>query len=251
LKDKKIFFDSKKIKFECLQCGYCCQSWNVISKITSHPTFNYMGQYTKNPKLGILLFDNEINKIKEFIGKDHTYKIKPATILWFKKYPVCIVISYQISCNEDGCIFYNCKTKKCSIYSVRPFLCRSYPITLSNKCSTMCKAIDSNVDISTYSLPIFSYNMLAFNFKRFSLIMSKLLEIFSNMLYNVSHQIHQNVRNNYKYFDVNNFVRWFRKNEKDTSIMIKLDIYQEEIKKIEDSYKYWVKELKYTFDGKK
>ena len=238
----------KKFKFECLQCGCCCQ--NAISKITSHPTFNYKGQYTKNPKLGIMLFDNEINKIKEFIGKDHTYKIKPATILWFKKYPICIVISYQISCNEDGCIFYNYKTKKCNIYNVRPFLCRSYPITFNNKCSTICKAINPNVDISTDSLPIFSYNMLKFNLERFYLIMSKLYEIFSDMLYDVSRQINQNIRNNYKYFDINNFVTWFRKNVKDTSIIIKLDIYQEEIKKIEDLYKSQVKKLKYIFDKK-
>ena len=92
--------------------------------------------------------------------------------------------------------------------------------------------------------------MLKFNLERFYLIMSKLYEIFSDMLYDVSRQINQNIRNNYKYFDINNFVTWFRKNVKDTSIIIKLDIYQEEIKKIEDLYKSQVKKLKYIFDKK-
>lgn len=243
--------EDKKYRFKCLQCGYCCQNWNVLSEINSHPTFNYKGQYTKNPKLGIMLFDNEINKIKEFIGKDHTYKIKPATILWFKNYPVCIVITYQISCNEDSCIFYNYKTKKCNIYSVRPFICRSYPMLFNNRCSIICKAINPNVGISMDSLLLFFCNMLNFNFRRVYLIISTLYENFSDMLYSIDHQVTWNIINTYKYFDINNFVKWFRKNVKDTSIIIKLDIYQEEIKKIDESYKHWVKKLKYTFDKKK
>ena len=106
-KKQKSFkkFYEQGLRFECIGCGYCC---------TGAPGFVYLSE-------------EDIKRIAQYIGINVSKFIKQYTTV------VKISGEKRLSLKEKNnydCIFY--KNKKCTIYPVRPYQCRSYPFWKKN-----------------------------------------------------------------------------------------------------------------------
>jgi uncharacterized protein len=98
-KDRKYFFDNG-IRFECSQCGKCCNGAPGI----------------------IIILDNEIELIADFLEIDRQVFIERCL------YPY--LDNFSIREDETGrCIFFE---NGCSIYPVRPLQCRTFPFWFTN-----------------------------------------------------------------------------------------------------------------------
>ena len=93
--DPSYFFD-RGIRFECTQCGNCC---------TGAP-----GQ--------VRVTEDEISRIADYL-KINIEEMKKT----------CVRDKKLIEKANGDCIFYD---KGCSIYSVRPTQCRTYPFWFKN-----------------------------------------------------------------------------------------------------------------------
>lgn len=80
------------LKFNCKQCGKCCKG---VKKL--------------------ILTAKDIEKIKAFTGREDFFKFREG-------------INYLKLTKEKGCIFL--RDNKCSIYPVRPLVCKMYPLQI-------------------------------------------------------------------------------------------------------------------------
>ena len=100
MSDKKRYFFGSGICFECRNCGFCC---------TGSSGTIYVNQ-------------NEILEIAKFLDMDIN-KFKEEFLYPFRD-------SFSIKEKDNyACIFYE---NGCSIYSVRPNQCRTYPFWIKN-----------------------------------------------------------------------------------------------------------------------
>ena len=99
LHNRSYFFD-QGIHFECQQCGACC---------------------TGDP--GIIYVDtDEVPRIAEYLCV--------GVSLFIEKYLYPFRAGYSIKERSDGrCFFYD---DGCTIYSVRPYQCKTYPFWFEN-----------------------------------------------------------------------------------------------------------------------
>jgi Fe-S-cluster containining protein len=85
---------------DCNDCGKCCE------ELESLPIFEPIYQKIKNIRPDIEKFAKKIGGM------------------------------YYIDLNYSTCPFYDLNTKKCSIYKVRPLICREFPFKFSTKIPT-------------------------------------------------------------------------------------------------------------------
>lgn len=99
LKDRPYFFD-EGLRFACRQCGACC---------------------TGEPGI-IFVREDEIDPICAFLGLDREIFLSRCCHPWQDGYTIR-------EAEEGRCLFYE---NGCSIYSVRPRQCRTWPFWFQN-----------------------------------------------------------------------------------------------------------------------
>ncbi len=111
---------SKSFHFKCIQCGKCCSDKNTIVNLTYNDVLRM--QWEKNYSLedflkyiGFYVFDNipNENQLTQMVIPPIQTQNGPAFVGLKKK-------------DNGKCIFLNSKNK-CSIYSARPSICRTFP----------------------------------------------------------------------------------------------------------------------------
>ncbi len=108
--------DIRRNGFRCRHCGACCRGDELTSRvIVSPPEIDRIIEATGLDRNGIVL------PYPEYIESDEGGRF---TFEWCLK-------------NEDGkCIFLD-EDGRCSIYSARPWICRTYPFALSGHTITL------------------------------------------------------------------------------------------------------------------
>jgi len=139
--------------FNCTLCGECCHIRESDKGISIEDEEKYR-QYMFN-KFGIIylarLSDITINVWPEEVEalkkeaelKNIKLKIVPKRVIYDKSHHELIILDYYI--DHDICPFFNKKDKLCSVYIVRPIICRSYPL-LTTKNIGKCKYKLTNPD---------------------------------------------------------------------------------------------------------
>jgi len=114
--------------FQCLQCGACCRGDEQTSRvIISPPEIDWIIEATGLERNGIVVPYPEY--IESVEGGWFTFE-------WCLK-------------NEDGrCIFLD-EDGRCSIYSARPWICRTYPFALDGDALTIsdCPGIGGEITL--------------------------------------------------------------------------------------------------------
>jgi len=102
------FYQAKPIRFECTQCGQCC----------------FGGKYAY-----VRATEQEIQNIISFLNIDtNTFKAKYLSKLVDHGYGIKMTTPpfAKLLNKKRHCVLLN-KQGKCSVYSVRPTQCRTYP----------------------------------------------------------------------------------------------------------------------------
>ena len=98
----KKFDYPNAVRFQCIKCGICCGD-------------------TKEKRRQVLLLKTEVEQIAKATGR-HVFKF---AVKIEDKAPY----SYEMKKRKNGkCIFL--ENNRCSIYSLRPLICRFYPFEL-------------------------------------------------------------------------------------------------------------------------
>ncbi|MGQ9721477.1 MAG: YkgJ family cysteine cluster protein [Candidatus Jordarchaeum sp.] len=110
---KKVKKYIKSTNFECQQCGECCSIYTIC--VTHKDVFRIVKTYRLDPYdfLDCMIPDKSVEKsfkdVPRFLGEEG------------EKWVLCLKNNKK----NDGCYFNN--SGPCSIYPVRPFICRSFP----------------------------------------------------------------------------------------------------------------------------
>lgn len=112
---------SKKLKFECIHCGNCCCDPNTLVNVTYLDIIRI--------KNGLKFTIDELFEVLSF----YVYDKKPIQDDLLKmvippiqteKGPAFVALR---KLQSGDCVFYNQEKRRCSIYSVRPAFCRTFP----------------------------------------------------------------------------------------------------------------------------
>ena len=121
--------DISSQKFKCFRCGNCC--YDVLrEQNTANYSYNFQGDLVKNPKTSLIILYNEkyelAHNLLEYGFQGRYY---PETVFFMKDYPYAFIYSYQLGVKKKKyCMFYDLSKRECKIYSIRPVICRSYPL---------------------------------------------------------------------------------------------------------------------------
>lgn len=116
---KKVKTYIKTPNFECRQCGECCTRYTIC--VTHKDVFRIAKTYGSDPHnfLDYTVPDESVEEsfknIPRFIGEKK------------KKWILCLKENEK----NDHCYFYD--SGPCSIYPVRPFICRAFPFLWQSK----------------------------------------------------------------------------------------------------------------------
>ncbi|MFX1444183.1 MAG: YkgJ family cysteine cluster protein [Promethearchaeota archaeon] len=147
----------KEYTFHCQRCGKCCKVLNITdaNKKGILYKYDYKGKFTTAPTTSVTVHYDE----KKIIESNHKLS-KPSFIpyetYFLKSFPYEFVHTYQIKTKKGWCIFYDLQEKKCSIYSLRPSVCKAYPLYVDflfmgkSPCGlipniTKCSDVDSEI----------------------------------------------------------------------------------------------------------
>ena len=145
--------DESKI-FICTQCGECCHI-REKKDISSEEEKNYHAYMYKNFGIVYMAKMSEITinvwpEEKELLEKEAENRnikllIRPKRAFYDSKDNALVIIDYFI--DHDICPFFDTKKKTCTVYDIRPTICRSYPL-LTTKTLGKCKY--KKVDVNAY-----------------------------------------------------------------------------------------------------
>jgi Fe-S-cluster containining protein len=109
------------VGFKCTGCGVCCK--NITET-------NDEGEEIVSKKIPIYPEEaDRLEEIAELRGIDDL-KIVEDFVIPDKKSQKILVIRYKYMLKEgDYCVFSDPETRKCTVYDIRPLVCRSYPIS--------------------------------------------------------------------------------------------------------------------------
>ena len=120
----------KTIKFQCLQCGSCCQGQFFVDEL-------------KIVKKYIPLYLDEIDNLTSLAKELQVNPIiKPDFKFHDELNNQLIIITYAMQI-IDKCVFYDSTEKSCRIYDNRPATCQAYPV------SAYQEAFQRQISIST------------------------------------------------------------------------------------------------------
>ncbi len=119
----------KNYKFLCRHCGSCCKVLNLTdtNKKGMLYKYDYKGTLTTAPITSVTVHYDEKQIIESELDPQKPVFI-PYETYFLKAFPFEFVHTYQIKTKKGWCIFYNQQEKKCSIYSLRPSVCKAYPL---------------------------------------------------------------------------------------------------------------------------
>jgi Fe-S-cluster containining protein len=142
-----------KTVFNCTLCGACChireQDKNISSEEEEtyrHYMFNKFGiiYLARLSDITINVWPEEAELLKiEAKTRGIDLKLIPKRAVYDKSHHELIILDYFI--DHDICPFFNHKEKLCTVYTIRPIICRSYPLlTVKNlgKCTYKLSNLD-------------------------------------------------------------------------------------------------------------
>ncbi len=104
-----------QVRFACHHCGHCCT--DVICFPTPWDVIGIVRETGNNPY-----------QFLEFIRPDEVDGVTKNDPTWLKvngeKYMMAL------KRDQNGCYFFDVKSRMCQIYTARPLLCRLYPFKL-------------------------------------------------------------------------------------------------------------------------
>lgn len=115
--------ESNSFRFECIRCGNCCTDEKTIVNTTYFDILRIKDGL--NLTLDELLYILGFYKFKDDITQKEQEKMVISAIKTEKG--LAFVGLYKKK-NGD-CYFYDSNSKKCTIYSVRPMFCRTFPFS--------------------------------------------------------------------------------------------------------------------------
>ena len=113
----------EEFRFECTKCGNCCTDKNTIVNVTYLDILRI--------KNGLDFTLNEVNEILGFYVFDKKLaqeELKKMVLSPIETEKGLAFIGLMKKASGE-CYFFNSQTKKCSIYTVRPMFCRTFPFT--------------------------------------------------------------------------------------------------------------------------
>lgn len=102
----------KNTRFECINCGSCCKTAEIMLSSREIGGISYTMGMDKKEFIDEYLQLKKIEKVKTI--ENRTYEIKGE----------CYIIKKR---EDDICPFF--KENKCEIYDFRPIVCRLFPFT--------------------------------------------------------------------------------------------------------------------------
>ena len=115
--------NTNDLRFECIHCGKCCTDPNTLVNTT----------YTDILRIkdGLNLTEDEVIEILGFYVFDKKPTAKEKEKLVVPPIETERGLAFVgLKKKSDGlCYFYDNKRKRCSIYNVRPNLCRTFPFS--------------------------------------------------------------------------------------------------------------------------
>jgi len=141
---KKRFKDRNLERFECINCGYCCEE--VLRKKEDGFAFDFNGNYVKHPYISVSVPHFEapffLKRVKERYQID--VKLIPSFAHFLRTHKVGFISNYQLPVKEDkSCIFFDKLEKKCNIYEAKPTSCEIFPLTAVNNDGCLNDTLDS------------------------------------------------------------------------------------------------------------
>ena len=139
--------------FDCVRCGECCHIREKDKGISIEDEEKYR-QYMFG-KFGIIylarlnditinVWPEEAERLKdEAESRGIILRIVPKRVVYDLKHHELIILDYYI--DHDVCPFFNTGKKMCSVYGIRPIICRSYPL-LTTAALGKCKYKLTNPD---------------------------------------------------------------------------------------------------------
>ncbi|MHA1231596.1 MAG: YkgJ family cysteine cluster protein [Candidatus Helarchaeota archaeon] len=125
----------KIYRFECQKCGLCCRNKNLIVTLTHRDLLSiYYGLKMKNVK--------DLLKIVAFYQVDVNNKELMERLIYpvfYLKENYMLLGLFKI--NQTDCIYL--KDNKCSIYELRPQICRIFPFTFVEKSNHLKLQVNS------------------------------------------------------------------------------------------------------------
>jgi len=124
------------IKFSCKKCGKCChlRNDNAFDKDVDNDFVDLMfrefgiSYLAPISRITINVWPEERELLlEEAKRRNINVNIAPKRGIYDEKSGNLIVLDYFI--DSDVCPFYDDKTRSCTAYSIRPRICRSYPLT--------------------------------------------------------------------------------------------------------------------------
>lgn len=113
----------KPLKFQCIHCGNCCTDKSTFINLTYHDIL----RITEGLKL-------TLEEIIQFIGfyifeKGFTEKELKELVIRPIETTKGLAFIGLLKKQDGSCFFYDKSEKRCTIYSLRPIFCRTFPFT--------------------------------------------------------------------------------------------------------------------------
>jgi Fe-S-cluster containining protein len=115
--------NGKDLRFVCTRCGNCCTDKDTLVNLTYLDILRIKNGLNLNNKeilkvIGFYIFDKKLSKAEE-----NRLVIKPIE----SEKGLAFIALLKKATGE--CYFYSSKKKKCLIYELRPFFCRTFPFS--------------------------------------------------------------------------------------------------------------------------
>lgn len=134
-------------KFECVGFGDCCRNFRSKTpeeRAAKFASADVLILVPETEDIGLPIFDWEAEEIKKLSAETKKYaSLRPLWIVISHK-KESVVVSWHL--DHDTCPFLN--DNKCMVYTNRPLVCRSFPVTDSGFIGAFRKENKINVKFS-------------------------------------------------------------------------------------------------------
>ncbi len=130
----------QRFRFKCTHCGTCCTDTKTLVTLSYYDILR-IAQF----------FDLDLKGCKDILGfyllkKDFPLERIKQLVLPPARLEEGLAVMGLLKKPDGTCIYYDRGSKRCTIYDIRPMVCRTFPFTFSYK-KTIHKTLDFKINI--------------------------------------------------------------------------------------------------------